>query len=180
SAGQPPVIHITASEGNPSESAPGNARALYQFNIERAGDYLIWGRIQSPGALENRFWFRVNDGAWTLWRISTGEEWFWDDFHDDTSFGEPVVFYFEEGPQKLELSNSVMGSKLDAISIAPFAAAPPSQDITCNPPHSVLLEGSCVRSCGSYLNVSCTPSVCEGREEVIAYDCAVCCLLDDP
>jgi hypothetical protein len=174
----PATVYITASEAQGEEGRPGSARALYQFAVEQAGNYLIWGRILSPGALENRFWFRVNGGAWTLWRISTGEEWFWDDFHNDTNFGEPILFHFDSGPQELELANSVTGSKLDAIAILPSGTSPPMQRVVCNPPHSVLLEGKCVPSCGSYLNVSCIPSACENRETVVAYDCAVCCLLE--
>src|SRR5262249_54004249 len=74
------------------DGEPGAARARYAFALDRAGEYVLWGRIHSPGANSNRFWFQVDGGAWYKWRISVGDIWFWDDFHDDTEYGTPLHF----------------------------------------------------------------------------------------
>lgn len=155
---------------------PGSARAMYQFEVTEAGEYVIYGRIHSPGASENRFWFRVDDGAWFLWRISTGEEWYWDDLHDNFEYGAPLVFSLTAGSHQLELANAVTGARLDRFEVALAGTPPPAQAPACNPPHSILLSGSCVRSCGSYGDVSCIFEECADREELVAYDCAICCL----
>ena len=64
---------IAPPEGVVSDTEPGAERARYAFSLERGGDAVIWGRLRAPGALHNRFWFRVDDGAWTKWRISVGD-----------------------------------------------------------------------------------------------------------
>ena len=46
---------------------------MSRFEAPSAADYVIWGRIYAPNAIDNRFWFQVDGGAWTLWRISVGE-----------------------------------------------------------------------------------------------------------
>ncbi len=160
-----------------SVSGPGEGRAAYAFEILEAGEYLIWGRIHSPSTSENRFWFRVDDGPWILWRISTGEEWYWDDLHDNFDYGSPVIFPLSAGTHRLELANAVTGATVDRFQVALLGDTPPSSSAQCEPPHSVLLSGTCVRSCGSYVNVSCIMEECAEREEVVVYDCAICCLL---
>lgn len=169
-------LHATA----PAEPAdmPGEARAKYVFRVSESGDYIIWARIHSPGVSSNRFWFRVDEGTWYLWRVSTGEEWFWDDLHDNLTFGTPLVFPLSSGEHLLEVANAVTGAELDKFHVGLATDSPPSQEIQCNPPHSVLMGGSCVRSCGSYGNVTCGAEACAGRTEAVSYDCAICCLLD--
>ena len=60
--------------------------------MARAGDYRIWGRIHAPGTTDNRFWFQLDGGTFYKWRISTGDIWYWDDFHDDRRYGTPLTF----------------------------------------------------------------------------------------
>lgn len=172
------VTAITATMPAGMADAPGEARAIYQFEVPNSANYVIYGRIHSPGAATNRFWFRVDEGDWTLWRISTGEEWYWDSLHENVDYGNPIVFPFEAGTHRLELGNAVMGAELDRFYITESTAeAPENPGLSCNPPHSIQLEGECVRSCGSYQTVSCGVEACAGKQEVAAYDCAICCLL---
>lgn len=175
---EPATTYITATTPADLTDTPGEARAVYEFEVPASAEYVIYGRIHSPGVATNRFWFRVDEGDWTLWRISTGEEWFWDSLHENFDYGNAIVFGLEAGVHRLELGNAVLGAELDRFYIAPVGAdAPENPGLTCNPPHSIQLDGQCVRSCGSYQTVSCGEQACAGKQEVFAYDCSICCLL---
>jgi hypothetical protein len=177
-AGQiPSGEYIEASEEAPDGNAPGVARALYTFSLGSAGDYVIWGRIHSPDASHNRFWFRVDEQTWFLWRLSTGDVWYWDDLHNNTDYNVALVFSLAAGPHRLELANAVSGARLDRLYITSAGDTPPGNDTACSPPHSIELAGACVRSCGSHaVDVTCDPAVCATREALEAYDCGVCCV----
>ena len=82
---RPATLSCRRRRTSPPTTTPGAARARYRAaSSTRAGDYVIWGRIHAPGADHNRFWFQLDGGTWYKWRISVGEIWYWDDFHDDT------------------------------------------------------------------------------------------------
>ena len=167
---------IVATEAAASSTEPGTARAVYDFTLEEGGDFVIWGRIHSPDALSNQYWVRVDDGSWFKWRISTGEAWFWDDFHDNTQYSVPLNFALSAGAHRLELANAVTGAELDRLYVTARNDHPPGNTTPCNPPHSIEVAGACIRSCGSYGNVSCLSDVCMGQPELEAYDCPICCL----
>ena len=167
---------ISASEDAATQTEPGTALALYEFTLEEGGDFAIWGRIHSPDVSSNRFWFRVDGGQWILWRISTGDAWYWDDFHDNLNYNSPLSFALAAGEHRLELANAVTGAELDQLYITARNDHPPGNTTPCNPPHSIEMAGACIRSCGSYGMVSCLSDVCMGLPELEAYDCAVCCL----
>jgi hypothetical protein len=169
---------VVATAPSETSDMPGLGRGLYPFELGQAGDYVLWGRIHAPGADRNRFWIRIDDGAWFLWRISTGDAWHWDDIHDDTDYGSPIVFALEAGPHELEIANAVVEAKLDRFYVTARGDEPPGNTTPCDPPHSIEIAGNCIRSCGSHGNVSCEPDVCAGRLDLAAYDCAVCCLLE--
>ena len=136
---------------------------------------MIWGRLRAPGALHNRFWFQVDGGTWTKWRISVGDIWYWDDFHDDVEYGTPLTFSLAAGPHELALANCVDGVELDRLFLSPTGEVPPGNATACNPPHSIELEGECLPSCGSQNGTACDEVTCEGREILPAYDCGICC-----
>ncbi len=169
---------ITATVAAEPADMPGEARAVYEFTLDAPADYVVWGRLHSPSATSNRFWVQMDDGSFYLWRISTGDAWFWDDVHDDTSYGVPLVFSLAAGAHRLTLANAVTGAELDRLYFTSLADHPPGNATPCNPPHSVELDGGCVRSCGSYVDVSCDPNLCQGREALAVYDCAICCLIE--
>jgi hypothetical protein len=177
--------YLEASAGTPpSDDDAGPARSLYHFNVPAAGDYIIWGRIWSPGIASNRFWFQVDDTGWHLWRISVGTIWFWDDLHEQTDYHRPLIFPLAPGAHRLVIASAVTGAKLDRLYITAEGDEPPGNDTLCYPPHSIDLDGECHDSCGSHANVnnmsSCLASICQGREVVEAYDCDTCCLVPSP
>jgi hypothetical protein len=169
---------IAPPAGVVSDVEPGAERARYEFSLEREADTVLWGRLRAPSALHNRFWFRVDGGTWTKWRISVGDIWYWDDFHDDTDYGRALVFPLAAGPHELELANCVDGVELDRLFVSADGASPPQSDTACDPPHSIELAGECLPSCGSLSGTTCGEAMCAGLELLPAYDCAVCCRIE--
>jgi hypothetical protein len=160
------------------DDAPGAARARYAFEIDSAGEYVIWGRIHSPGASNNRFWFRVDGGAWYKWRLSAGDIWFWDDLHDDTSYGTPLRFALEAGAHELLIASCVPDVLLDRLYLTAAGDVPPGNDTPCHPPHSIEIDGGCQPSCGALTGTACGEQACAGHDLLQAYDCDVCCHAD--
>lgn len=163
-----------------SDSMPGTARALYRFNVASDGEFVIWGRIYAPTAVQNRFWFQLDGGDWYRWRISTGEIWYWDDFHDNLDYFSELRFPLSAGPHQLLIANCAQGAKLDRLYITSADDEPPGNDTLCNPPHSIEVAGECEPSCGSMApaGMSTTCDGCEGRDELPgAYDCPICCVV---
>lgn len=85
---------------NLPDNMVGAARAVYEFSLRTPGTYHIFGRIRSPTTSSNRFWFQVDGGAWTKWRITTGDIWYWDAFHNDTDYGVALNFPLAAGPHQ--------------------------------------------------------------------------------
>ena len=167
---------IYTNAGGTFDTAPGgSAHARYQLDAKTDGMYLIWGRIHSPTYTENRFWFQLDGGTWTLWRISTGDIWFWDAFHVDVDYGDPITFPLSAGAHELVIANSVDTVGLDRLYFAPDRSVPVGNDTTCNPPHSIAVDGGCTPSCGS-LGGQCGANPCDGTSTP-TYDChPACCV----
>jgi hypothetical protein len=158
-----------------SELEPGPARASYRFSVPSAGSYVVWGRIQAPGANNNRVWYQVDHGAWIKWRISTGDIWYWDDLHDDADYGTPVRFTLSAGEHTLTLANCVDGWRIDRFYVTSLGDTPPGNTTNCRPPHSIELNGECQPSCGAQNGQRCSEQDCAGKPLIAAYDCAICC-----
>jgi hypothetical protein len=161
-----------------SDAEPGDARAIYTFRVRTPGSYTIWGRIRSPDSEHNRFWVRVDDGAWMKWRISVGDIWYWDAFHDDVDYGNARQYPLDAGDHVLTLANCADNVQLDQLFYSSLVDdVPLGNDTLCNPPHSIELNGVCQPSCGSQGGNQCgTP--CNDHHPFYAYDCgASCCYI---
>jgi hypothetical protein len=161
--------------GVSSPDEPGAARARYAFDVATGGVYLIWGRIHSPDVDHNTFWFQLDGGGWFLWRITTGEVWYWVPLHERFNYGMPLEFNLDAGPHELVVANAVEGNRLDRFYFTADGDTPPGNDTPCNPPHSVPMGGSCIPSCGSQGGNLCGAMACQGRTILPAYDCDICC-----
>ena len=160
-----------------SDAEPGSARARYRFELSEAGDYLVWGRTYAPDVAANRFWIQLDGGAFVLWRISTGEVWFWDDVHDDRRYASPHVFTLGAGTHELVVANAGPGARLDRLYVTSAGDEPPGNDTACDPPHTIEVGGECLPSCGLLMGTGCG-AVCTDREPLPAYDCDVCCRVE--
>jgi hypothetical protein len=157
----------------------GSALAHYSFTVDQAGDFLIWGRIYTPDIASNRFWFQVDGGTWTVWRITVGTIWYWHAFHNDTQYDNPMHFTLAAGQHELIIANNVPGARLDRLYITSFGDQPPGNTTKCHPPHSVDIGGMCQLSCGVQAkpNMPTTCACPAGTATFFAYDCTskACC-----
>ena len=174
---QPPTG--PALEQPPAADSP---RARYTFDLATAGDYVIWGRIYSPDVSSNRFWFQVDGGTWYVWRITVGEIWFWDDFHDDTRYNDTLHFALAAGPHEIGIAKDASTARLDRLYITAEDDEPPGNDTPCRPPHSIDRGGGdCFESCGSQapagMHTTCLADMCAGKALLDAYDCNICCVV---
>ena len=167
---------LVAPSGVKSEQQPGDARATYELTIKTAASYRIWGRIRSPDAEHNRFWVQIDEGPWIKWRISAGEIWYWDAFHDDVDYDNALDFPLEIGRHRLTLANCADEVELDRLYYTPDPDDEPlGNDTPCNPPHSIELGGVCQPSCGSQGGNQCG-ALCQDHAPMYAYDCGpLCC-----
>ena len=168
---------IDPPAGSRSLDQPGAARARYAFNTTTPGRYLVWGRIHSPDALRNTFWIEVDGGTFYLWRITTGDVWYWNAIHDNFDYNTPLTFDLGAGPHEIVVANAAKGDRLDRLYVTADGDTPPGNDTPCNPPHSIELDGGCSPSCGSQGGNNCGQMVCSGRTILPAYDCQVCCIV---
>ena len=169
--------YLAPPNGMTSLDAPGAARAVYAFDVGDAGVYTIWGRIHSPDASHNTFWIQVDGGAWFVWRLATGDVWYWAPFHENLNYGVSLTFDLARGRHELVIANSIEGNGLDRFYFTTGRGTPPGNDTPCNPPHSIEKSGACIPSCGSQGGNSCIPSECQGRPTLPAHDCNVCCVV---
>ena len=161
-----------------ADNAPGPARARFAFALPAAGTYAIWGRVRALGVDDNRFWFQLDGGEWIKWRISTGEIWYWDDFHRDREYGRRLPFALTPGAHELVIASCVPGARLDRLYVTGGGDEPPGNETPCRPPHSIEVAGECLPSCGILQGTRCGVVACEGHERLPAYDCDVCCRVE--
>jgi hypothetical protein len=166
---EPPV-------GITSPDEPGAARARFEFDVDVRGAYVIWGRIFSPDVRHNTFWLKLDDGKWFVWRMTTGEVWYWAPLHENANYGTPLRFDFEIGSHELVVANATEGNRIDRLYFTADGDTPPGNDTRCDPPHSVLISGSCIPSCGSQGGNRCGVTACQGQPTLPAYDCEICCI----
>ncbi|HEX3775795.1 MAG TPA: hypothetical protein VHV51_15090 [Polyangiaceae bacterium] len=167
---------ITPQVGIASDGTePGPARATYDAEADSDGTYLIWARIQAADLSVNRFWFQVDGGAWIKWRITTGNIWFWDQFHDNIDYGTPLPQTLSAGPHQFTIANCVDGVAIDALYYAPDDSKPVGDSTKCDPPNSIDIDGGCQPSCGSLGGMNCGTTECMGLPTVSVYDCSACC-----
>ncbi len=160
------------------ETEVGGGRSRYALELAEAGDYRIWGRLRTPDAVQNRFWIQVDGGAFTLWRMSVGDIWYWDDVHDNAEYGVALVYPLARGAHELVVANAVAGAALDRFYVTAEGDEPPGNDTTCNPPHTIASGGECLPSCGTLAGTTCGVAACAGFEPLPAYDCDVCCRIE--
>jgi hypothetical protein len=168
--------YIETQAGASSEDSPGSSRATYELTVGATGTYFIWGRIRSPSVDVNRVWIQVDGGTWFKWRITVGDIWYWDRFHDNVDYGTPLTFALSAGTHTLTLANCVDGVDLDRFYYTMGQETPPGNSTLCDPPNSIEVGGKCFLSCGSQGGNACGTTDCSGRTPLPAYDCDVCCV----
>lgn len=121
--------------------------AVYRFEVQERGDYIVWARVNTPSYDDDSFWIKMDNGAWTMWNgiRANGSTWFWDDV------GEPeaIVYSLVPGQHTLSICMREDGAGLDKIYITNTGSRP--NDI--GP-----AAGNCSTGNNDLLTVSSTPA----------------------
>jgi hypothetical protein len=163
-----------------SDDGQGSAQARYAFNLDKDGDYIIWGRIYTPDVTSNRIWFQVDGGTWYKWRMTVGTIWYWHFLDNDRLFDAPLHFMLGAGAHQLLIANDTPGARLDKFYVTADGDQPPGNTTKCHPPHTIDVGGpTCEPSCGVQakpnMPTNCTCGA--GVPTFYAYDCTTkrCC-----
>lgn len=121
-------LYVTVKQGTESLNAPNtdSAAVIYiSFDIEEAGDYAVFARLNNPSYNDDSFWIKVNEGEFEMYNglITTGWQWISiDNFNLNTGEQTLAVTYREDGASldKIAISNSLFaptGLGEDAINL---------------------------------------------------------------
>jgi hypothetical protein len=116
-----------ASEGSyiwVPDKAGRNGNAEYSFEIQTAGDYLIWGRVISNNYRSDSFKVSVDGENEITWHTKQGgkETWTWDvvsnrKHRDARDASNPLVYHLDAGAHNLTIKQREDGTKIDRILI---------------------------------------------------------------
>jgi len=118
----------------PSGSGTGGV-AVYNFNIQAAGDYVVWGRVKAPSGVEDSFFISMDGGPDKLWDVLQTQwtnVWTWDQVSDRGSGSptspqyNPVIFSLTAGVHTLEVKQRDENTSLDKILITSNRSFVPS------------------------------------------------------
>ena len=106
------------SGNNNTTNAPADGHISYQFTIESAGKYKVWGRVIAAMDEEDAFWVRMDDEEWIKWKdISVGCKWHWDEVHDNENKNSVIEFDLAEGHHTLMFTYLLDQTRLDKLLI---------------------------------------------------------------
>jgi len=99
---------------NNIQNPPNDGLAFYKFNVEKAGIYKIWGRVNINMHDEDAFWVKMDDENWVKWKgIEVGCKWHWDEVHDTQKNNQVMTFNLDAGPHTLVLTYGMDQTRLD-------------------------------------------------------------------
>jgi len=106
------------SGNNNTESAPRDGWVVYEFTVEEAGTYKIWGRVRVDMADEDAFWVKMDEQGWVKWKeIEVGCEWHWDEVHDNQNNNQVVMYDLAAGAHTLVFTYCMDQTRLDKLLI---------------------------------------------------------------
>lgn len=112
---------------NSRDEPPRDGRITYEFDVDRADTYRIWGRARASDGGSDSFWIRVDGGEWIRWNgLVENEDWVWQPVHDSDGEDSPIVsFELDEGTHTLELAYREGETRLDRFVVSADTAFVP-------------------------------------------------------
>jgi hypothetical protein len=119
-----------ANRATSQSNAQGIGRATFTVNVEQAGTYFLFARIQAPTQNANAFYFRVDAGAFATWNTAvTNAEWQWQRVNDAANAN--LSFNLTAGAHTVEVRQRDDGTRLDIVALstnAMFTGADPDRE----------------------------------------------------
>ncbi|MBN2520148.1 MAG: hypothetical protein JXB17_06570, partial [Bacteroidales bacterium] len=90
---------------------------VFEFEIEEAGKYKVWGRANTPNYDDDSFWAKMDNGTWARWNgiRASGDNWHWDVLHNDIINDEAIIYDLNSGIHTLTLCYREDGAGLDKL-----------------------------------------------------------------
>ncbi len=96
-----------------SKKKPGG-QAVYEFEVDSAGDYVIWGRVLSLRKNADTFRISLNDQEPITWELGVNPYWTWISVNDNKAIR---TFPLEAGRHTLTLYGQERDARLDKLYI---------------------------------------------------------------
>ncbi len=110
----------------------------FEVDIQQAGSYHLWVRIQTPNINDDSFWVRVNNGSWIKWwqGITTGSSFAWKEILNSP-------FNLKKGLQVIEFAYREDGARFDKLHLTLSTEKPENKGeiaLACDSPTSPFAE----------------------------------------
>ena len=162
--------------GVPNRAGNNSGYAQYTFEIQAAGDYVIWGREISNDKAGDSFLVSLDGGSDITWHTKQGgqDTWTWDvvsvrNPNDVRDASNPLIFHLDAGVHTLTVNNREDGTELDKLLITNDMAYVPqgaggqvsaavqkiwfeAEDGTINAPMQVAADANA--SAGAYISAT--------------------------
>ena len=133
-------------------TVPGDAatdrKAYFTVDVNAAGNYHLFLRLDAPSDDDNSVWVRVDDGKWMkMWKdaggnnlLTNGFEW-----HRVNDDGKSAVFNLAVGQHTITLANRESGTMLDKLNLSLSSTLPVGEGVAalnCVPAQATRLAPS--------------------------------------
>jgi len=116
SASSGEYIWVPEGQGNVWNSSKDGGYAEYVFDVQMAGNYVIWARLISESWHDDSFFVSVDNGDYALWDTQYAGIWVWEQVRNRGG-QNPVIYYLEESQHSLIVKQREDGTKIDSIII---------------------------------------------------------------
>jgi arylsulfatase A-like enzyme len=106
--------YIYSPNGTLKKHPPGSVMATYRVEIEKAGVYLLWGRVIAGNKQDDSFFVQIDDGPQKTWHVELGKSWHWDAVNNHKK-EDPVRFKLAQGKHVIKIKLREDGTKLDKM-----------------------------------------------------------------
>ncbi|MEL6109124.1 MAG: SdrD B-like domain-containing protein, partial [Planctomycetota bacterium] len=108
---------LVAAGGNHYSAPPADSELTYDFTIDEAGVFDVYGLVSADNGGANSFWIAIDDGPWIEWHLNvTGDGFEWQAVTDGSN-QESVRFDLSAGQHTLKIKVREDGTRLDKLVI---------------------------------------------------------------
>lgn len=107
-------MYAMMPNGSGNYWTPTSVMATLSVDIEKEGDYILWGRTIAPGDLDDSFYIQVDNGTNNLWDIPWHSAWNWDKVTHRGDEGY-VTVHLSAGRHTINIKAREDGTKIDKI-----------------------------------------------------------------
>jgi hypothetical protein len=122
-SGQTKVVEDKVASGGKAVVSVKGGTIVYEFIVDEAGDYVIWGKIIGPDGNKDSFFVVVNGGEKLIWDMGA-KKYTWKAMKGRK---KPSRHKLKKGKNTLKLSYREPQAKIDQIHIAKPGQKPPKK-----------------------------------------------------